>query len=273
MDSDDDDASAVPGYKNYLIYTDESGMHRGPYYGFGSLWLPWERRGEMAEQLRGLREKHRHFTEIKWKNVTRKTAPFYHDLVEWFFRRRWLMFHCVIVRRATVNHALHKDRDQAQQKHFCMLLRNKIALFGRDGGKRYRLRVDPLPWRYPKAGEVVEKIVNAELQRDIGVAAVHDLIARDSKLTPGIQISDLLLGSVLAAWQEQAEAAHKLDMMSWCAEHLGWPSLRHDTQPTEWKFNVWHFHDPTSGGSRHARTRPVCLKHPMPSYARRSPRR
>jgi hypothetical protein len=43
---DEFNEDAVPGYRNYVVYTDESGMHGAKYYGFGSLWIPWERRGD-----------------------------------------------------------------------------------------------------------------------------------------------------------------------------------------------------------------------------------
>ncbi|UJR83640.1 hypothetical protein [Sandaracinus amylolyticus] len=38
---DDDPEPILPGYRNIVIYCDESGMHRAPYYGFGSLWTSW----------------------------------------------------------------------------------------------------------------------------------------------------------------------------------------------------------------------------------------
>jgi hypothetical protein len=83
----------------------------------------------------------------------------------------------------------------------------------------------------------------------------------------------MLLGAVLAAWQGQAEAAHKRQVMQCLADHLGWESLRHDTARHEWKFNIWHFHDPTDGVAREARTLPVRLKYSMPAYnARRRTR-
>ena len=37
---DDEDDKAVPGYRNYLVYSDESGIHGANYYGFGTLWMP-----------------------------------------------------------------------------------------------------------------------------------------------------------------------------------------------------------------------------------------
>lgn len=42
------DEHPVPKHKNYLIYCDESGIDGQNYYGFGSLWMPWERRGDLS---------------------------------------------------------------------------------------------------------------------------------------------------------------------------------------------------------------------------------
>lgn len=266
LSGDDGNESLVPGYRNYLVYSDESGVHGAKYYGFGSLWLPWERRGDFQGQLAELRTRHGLQDELKWTKVSRRSEPFVKDVIEWFFRRQWMMFHCIIVPREDVDWKLHKGRDEAQQKHFSMLLRNKIACFARGGGKKYRVRVDPLPWRYEKADEVVHKIVNAQLKNEFGEPLIHDVIACDSKRTAGIQVADLLLGCVAGAWQQQAEAEPKLRVMKWLADHLGWDDLRHDTFRTEWKFNIWHFFDPPAGGLRKAKSLHVQLKYAMPAF-------
>lgn len=270
LSGDDADEHLVPGYKNYVVYTDESGIHRAKYYGFGSLWIPWERRGDFQGQLKQLRTRYRITDELKWTKVSRRTEPFVKEVIGWFFSRPWMMFHCIIVPREDVNWKLHDGRDNAQQKHFSMLLKNKIAHFARGGGKLYRIRLDPLPFRYRKADEVVHKIVNAQLKKELGEPLIHDIIECDSKRTSGIQVADLLLGCVLGAWQGEVEAESKRNVMGSLAEHLGWDDLRHDTFHMEWKFNVWHFFDPPSGNRRKARTLAVKLKHPMPAYRPRA---
>jgi hypothetical protein len=270
---DDGAESVVPGYRNYVIYTDESGVHGAKYYGFGTLWVPWERRGDLQGQLRELRDRHRLSDELKWTKISRRAEAFVRDVVEWFFVRPWMMFHCIVVPCEDVDWDCHSSRDNAQQKHFSMLLKNKVARFAKSGGKVYRVRVDPLPWRYTKANEVVQKIVNAQLKTEFGEPLIHDILACDSKRTPGIQVVDLLLGAVIGAWQQDAISEPKLRTMQWIAHHLGWPELRHDTYNTEWKFNVWHFHAPPTGGPRKASTIAVHLKHLMPPHRLSTPPR
>lgn len=84
-----------------------------------------------------------------------------------------------------------------------MLLNAKIReLCSTPGGskKRYHVRVDPLPSRYAKADEAAERIVNNQLMQAIGHRAVATLFTRDSKLTPGIALADVLLGAVMDDW-------------------------------------------------------------------------
>jgi hypothetical protein len=92
---------------------------------------------------------------------------------------------------------------------------------------------------------------------------VDSVIVRDSKETPSIQMCDVLLGAVAAAWEGVVRAEAKLDLQQWIAYHLGWPDLKADTRPGERKFNVWMFHDPTKG-SRRATTRDVRHVFPLP---------
>jgi hypothetical protein len=72
--------TALRNYRNYLICCDESGIHGAEYYGFGSLWMPWERRGDFLALVSQLREKNSYSEEIKWTNVSHYGQPFYEDL-------------------------------------------------------------------------------------------------------------------------------------------------------------------------------------------------
>jgi hypothetical protein len=114
------------------------------------------------------------------------------------------------------------------------------------------------------------KIAGAQLKNELGLAPLKTLFTRDSKSTVGIQAADLLLGAAMSDWQDEATAGPKLQIRSVLADHLGWPDLRADTARREWKFNIWYFHDPTTGAPREARTRPVKLKVPMPTFQTRS---
>ena len=265
--ADPPDDVPLPGHRNYLVFCDESGTGGGVYYGFGSLWLPWERRGDFTGLVAELRDEHRYRDEIKWTNVNRWSEAFYVALVEEFFRRTWLMFHCLVVRKGYIDKGQHKDFDEARRKHFGLLIKAKIKFFsGTAKDKAYHVRVDPLPSRYRKADEAAHKIVASTLMKELGVAPLKTLFTRDSKKTLGIQIADLLLGATMSEWQAEVTAAAKLHVRRTIVEHLGWDDLKADTHLREWKFNIWYFFDPAAGLRREVATRAVHLKVPMPPW-------
>src|SRR5207248_7775450 len=118
-----------------------------------------------------------------------------------------------------------------------LLLTNKIARALKSHPRKFRVWVDPLPVRYSKANEVVEIISNHVLNRQFGkLQPVDKVIPHDSHDTPSIQLCDLLLGAVMAAWQDEVTALGKRELQLWIAEHLGWPDLRADTRPDNKKF-------------------------------------
>jgi hypothetical protein len=264
---DDVEASPVPGHRNYLVYCDESGIDGQVYYGFGSLWLPWERRGDLVGFVNELRARHRYDDEIKWTGVNRRSEGFYRDLIQGFFSRTWLMFHCVIVRKGYVDRDFHKDFDEARRKHFAMLLKSKVKFFSAGArDKSYHVRVDPLPSRYPKADEAAFKIVGATLKKELGIAPLQSLVTVDSKTSIGVQLADFFLGAAMADWQKEATSGFKKRVGLHISEHLGWADLFADTPYDEWKFNIWYFFDPTAKKKREIKTRSVKLKIRMPPF-------
>jgi hypothetical protein len=258
------------GAVRWLISCDESGVHGARYYGFGSLWLAWQRRGDFARTLRHLRDKHGYSDELKWQRAkSRVYHQFFLDVVDYFFREPSMAFHCIVVRKGVVRKELHGgDFDLARRKHFTMLLTNKVrrcvqAQPGRD--HTFRVWVDPIASRYGKADEVVEIISNRVLAKVLGPGRTVDrVLTKDSKHSPSIQLSDLLLGAVMDAWQDEASSPTKLAVRSHIARYLGWPDLRADTRPSERKFNIWYFHDKTRG-PREPETRSVQLLYPLPA--------
>ncbi len=268
----DDDADDEPpqGTRRWLISCDESGIDGQRYYGFGTLWMNWQRRGDFARIVGDLRTLHRCANELKWNKVSARYEELYRNLVERFFATPWLSFHCLVVEKAKVKRELHDgDIDLARRKHFTQLLINKIRRRLRlepDREQTFRVWVDPIASRYDKADEVVEIISNNVLAKAFGRSTARPLdrvITKDSKTTSSIQLCDLLLGAVMDAWQQKATSPSKLAVERHIAEHLGWPDLRSDTRPAERKFNIWYFHDPERG-PRDVATRPVNLKHSLP---------
>ena len=243
--------------RHFLIFCDESGIHHGNIFGFGSLWLTWERRGDFAAQWSELRKEYFCPGEPKWSKVKPKTLAFYKAAVDLFFERNWLMFHSLVIGKAEVQLSHHQnDWDLARRKHFTMLLAKKIARFAKPG-KVYRVRVDPIPSRYSKAEEACETILRnvLALNSRLPPGTIHSVLPVESKETPGIQLCDILLGAVIACRREDiTPEGAKSELIEYIGFRLG-EELRLDTLPGEKKFNIWRFWDPTSGEPRPEKSR------------------
>jgi Protein of unknown function (DUF3800) len=268
----DDEDEPAPGVLRWLVSCDESGVHGSPCYGFGTLWMTWQRRGDLARLIRDLRTEHRYRDEIKWNHVRRASVPFYQALVESFFKASWLGFHCLVVRKAIVRPELHGGSwDEARQKHFGMLLRKKVLGCIQTHLPReqtIRVYLDPLHSSYKKASEVLEKITRSVVQRSYPNVQIEGAFERDSKETPTIQLCDLLLGAVMSDWDRNPAGGAKAELRAFIAGHLGWTDLHADTHPDERKFNIWMFYD-TERGPRQSTTRPVLLTYPLPERRRK----
>ncbi|MDR6982359.1 hypothetical protein J2X32_000977 [Rheinheimera pacifica] len=258
-----------PGKLIWHIACDESGIDGAPYYGFGTLWMKWQRRGDFSKLVSDLRIKHQYFDEIKWQKAhSKRYQDFYLELIDLFFKREWLAFHCIVIKKADVNKSYHGgDYDLARRKHFNMLLQAKIknvikAHKGREC--QFRVVVDPIASRYKKADEASHVIVNNQVKQSTeNFDAIDNYLTKDSKDSVQIQLSDLLLGAVMSAWQKKATSEGKVAIQKAIAGYLGWKDLEADTAPKERKFNIWYFYEPKLG-PRSAETRKVNLFYPLP---------
>jgi hypothetical protein len=228
--------------------------------------MPNERRGNFTATVNTLREKHSYYDEIKWKKVKVDNVEFFLDLVRAFFKTPWLAFHSIVIRKAIIDLSLHSDMEQALLKLYTKLLAKKIKVSSQKSpNRRYYVRVDPLPSSYRKADEVQRNIIGHMLRKELGESALENLVTTDSKTVSGIQVSDLLLGATMAAFQKTIHMPHKHAVVREVAYHLGWSDLFADTYPTERKFNIWYFHDKRT--ERELKTRQVRLRYPLPSKA------
>jgi hypothetical protein len=274
QDDNDEDVDSgplvqVPDYRNYLVYCDEASIDSQRYYGWGTVWIPAEARGRLSALFQDLRRQHfLSGDEVKWTKVRDRTRPYFEALLDAFFRKGWILFHCLIVDTQIVNTGWFDDgMTEARIRHLSAFLRTKIGfLSATEARKKYHVRVDLLPSPYRKEDEKLFKIANAMLRQKVGDKRIASLDTVNSKRSRGVQLADFLLGAVLAPWNGRVESGSaKARISSLLYENLGWPDHLADTNAQELKFNIWHFHD-SSKGPRAVRARPVQLKHPFKSY-------
>jgi hypothetical protein len=271
---EDPDDAQVPDYRNYLVYVDESGIHgKNPYYGWGTLWIPFERRGTLSLLLKTLKKEHGFEGEVKWNKVKPRSEAFACELIDAILVRNWMMFHAILLHRSDIKTKLFKGNVvEARLHHLSTLIRNKISYFG--GGhadKTYHLRVDPLPSPYRKEHEKIMNITNAMLVQSIGESKITSMDVVDSKGRAGVQIADLLLGAALSPWNAVSDPnSPKARVAKHLYSRLGWPDHRGGTFAREWKFNLWWL--ASAGEPRHAPGRPCRYHFPVRPYKHAAPR-
>jgi hypothetical protein len=251
-------ASARP----WLIACNQAGVSGETHYGFGTLWMRYDRRGDFHSAFMRVAQEVGCLEGFTWDSVRRGASySLGRGLVDHFFRTPTLSFHCLVVEKAIVNLDCHSnDFDLARRKHFTMLLANKIKAMIRARRRRdqeFRVWVAPLASRYEKAEEAVEVITANIVGEFTGRKPVVIVTKRTASETPGIQLSDLLLGAVIGAWNPEALNREKRMLQAQIAGYLGWLDLRADTFNTDRKFNIWKFYDPVREPARSATTRPT----------------
>lgn len=264
-----------PGVRRLAFYCDESGIGGNlRHYGFCSLIMPYQRRGEFVDEFAKL-ARNRELGEVKWNN--------------YFFESSYLYFHCIVVERAWVNlKKFHEGSfDLARRKHFTTFLANKVKRIVKLDPKRqydFRVYVDPIASSYRKADEAVQVIGNNVIRKDLKedrtlleaarASPIQKVLTVDSKARPEIQLGDLLLGAVVDSWNETASGPAKASLKRHIAGYLNWDNLRHGTYAQERKFNVWWLTDRfDTDAERKVRAHPVKLVHDLPQPRRYRPGR
>lgn len=248
----------------WLLACNQAGVSGARHYGFGTLWMRYDRRGDFSSTFTRMAEAVGCSQFFTWDTVRRGPSHrLAQRLVDHFFRAEGLWFHCLVVEKSIVDMARHReDLDLAQRKHFTMLLANKIKATVKKRGpeQQFRVWVAPIPSRYAKAAEAIQVISGNIIAECSGYQPHLAVNVRSSVQTPAIQLCDVLLGAVINAWNEDAGNQEKRMLERQIAGHLGWPDLRADTSPKQKKFNIWKFHDPARQPIRAATTRPTKIE-------------
>jgi uncharacterized protein DUF3800 len=239
-----------PGVKRWWFSCDESGTGGQRYYGFGTLVMPDQRRGDFSALIKSaMRDTgFNPANEFKWNRINGLAEQFYMRIVDDFFKTNYLAFHCIVFDTVWVNVPPYDaDPDLQLRIRLHKFLTNKIQrclhLFP-DREQTFRIWIDPIPSSYRKADEALHIIANNALHKVRGVKPIDRVIERDSKKSPSIELCDVLLGGVLSAWEQNITSRYKLAVQARIAQNVGWPDLRHDTWPSQRKLNVWLFQDP-----------------------------
>ncbi len=229
--------------------------------------MPWERRGSFTSAVNKLRWKHGLGQEdLSWSALGPRSAELARDVVEKFFRTRWLWYHCAIVEKDVSTAELASNEDRA--RHCARLLRVAMDLFKKDGtDKRFSFRCAF------GGGAESARAVRDEIEQRL--AARSERLGRqlEFKASPeaeslGLQVCDLLTGAVATSFGEDVPSQFQHMIIHSVADCLGWESLRGDSPAGEWKFNIASTREYNAGRYRAALRRQVRHKYRLSGYRR-----
>lgn len=236
----------TPGYKRSLVYADEAGSTGQTFSGFGSLWMPWERRGDFQKILTTVREAHNHAGTLG-AALTKNDLLL--DLVDELFRRRWLAFRCVITPTS--------DDEELRRQALVELVLRRAKAHGTD----VRLRLSRAARLPDGVGKKPQHSIHALLARDLPPG--RDISVRAARTLDGIELVEILTGLVVSGWERKPMGKERHRLADRVAENLGWADLAADTGEAEWKLNIWYLADPRALSEDKKTARAVQLRLPM----------
>ncbi len=179
----------------FEVYCDEANPDvltsenpRARHLMIGSLWLPFDQRDDIKAKVRGLRERHSAWGEIKWSKVSPNRQDFYIELIDLFVSYgENFRFRCIAVDHTQLDLALHgNDSELGFYKFYYQLLHHWILDFN-----EYRIFCDAKSNRDPKRLPVLARC----LSRANLTSSIENVQSLPSNEVVLIQLCDLLLGA------------------------------------------------------------------------------
>lgn len=227
-------------YRRMLVYADDVGVlgRHEEFRAHGTLWLPWERRGDLLKIVRELRVRHEYEGTITAALTRTDSEPFALALIDEVFRRRWLAFRCLVTKAPRA--------DLTDIAAIGLLVGRRLrALPGGLAGREVRLR---LRRRADKKLEGDPRVacdrLGERLERDLAPPVSFTRSMRPARSPEALQVVQLLGTLIADDWEKKPGNAHRKRLSTHAAENLGWADLAGDTVSSEWKFNIAWVDDP-----------------------------
>lgn len=202
----------------------------------GAVWCPKDKRLEIAERIREIKQKHgleRDF-EIKWTKVSPSKLAFYQDVVDYFFDDDDLHFRSLVVPdKSVLDHKRHQqDHDEWYYKMYFTMLK---TIF--DPDSRYYVYIDI---KDTLGHEKVEKLQDILCTNayDFSRRMIADVKRVHSHEVEHLQIADLLIGALSYLHRELSGNSAKEALIARIRQRSGY-RLTFNTMIRELKFNLF----------------------------------
>ena len=230
------------GLRRWLLCPVVAGEGPSRAWGGGILWLNWQRRGDFQDLVRqtGLR------SPFGWPHINAETLPAHQALIDAFLATPWISFDAFVVEPEAADQAAR----EANLNAFCEQQRRMLEDFvyqkiaerlqaEPDEPQPVRVWLDAKACGYSSPRAAVTGIEDHVLRSLFQRLRPEDkAINHRTARTPGLELGDLLLHAVVAAWQDSSLGAPKRALVANLCNGLGWASLRTASRPGDTKFNV-----------------------------------
>jgi hypothetical protein len=201
----------------------------------GAVWCPKDKRLEIAERIREIKQKHgleRDF-EIKWTKVSPSKLAFYQDIVDYFFDDDDLHFRGLVVPdKSVLDHERHQqDHDEWYYKMYFTMLKTVF-----DPDSRYYVYIDI---KDTLGHEKVEKLQDILCTNayDFSRKMIADVKRVHSHEVEHLQVADLLIGALSYLHRELSGNSAKEALIARIRQRSGY-RLTLNTMMRELKFNL-----------------------------------
>lgn len=256
------EAHAAPdpsgGHRRLLVYGVESGIvgQHGLFTGYGSLWMPWERRGDFMRILREVRLAHAYSGPIDLSHLKTDAEAFALALIDEVFQRRWLSYRCLIAKG-------HVDTESDPRAFTRLIAQRLLTLPGGLADRELRLRVTKnARTAGPNGDRTIDQLERLLVDR-VPAPPTFDRSLRAARSAEPLEVVELLTSLVVSDWERRPTTVYRKKLSLRAAENLGWSDLAADTQPSEWKFNIWYLPDPRAEAASESTQRSVQLRLPL----------
>lgn len=202
----------------------------------GAVWCPFEKKDEIFERIRDIKEKHgliKDF-EIKWTKVSKSKVEFYLELVDYFFDDDDLHFRALVVPdKSIIKHKdFNQDHDTWYYKMYFSMLKVLI-----DPHSKNRIFIDIKDTRSAdKTRKLHDVLCNDRYDFDKEIIEIVQTVKSNEVET--LQLTDLLIGAVSSINRGLNTNEGKLRVIERIKKRSGY-SLTLTTYLKESKFNIF----------------------------------
>lgn len=226
----------------YHIYIDESRyLEHDPYKYMiiGGVWISVDGIKKLKSDFKKLREQHKIWGEIKWRNVSPSSEKFYQEIIKNFFNNVDLQFRCITVNKTNLDHKAfnQEGHDEFYYKVCYRLLIGKI-----ETQYSYRIFLDYKDKYNSRRIKTLKRCLIKKLhdQEEEIILPIQAIRSEHSQI---LQLCDLLIGAVGYERNNLGGSKAKLKIVNYILGKTDRENFTNNSPLSEKKFNIFNMLD------------------------------